>query len=76
VVSRSKRKPEKGKARAELLSVGAQDMPVGGDEVEQAIDTFELAVLREVMANSSISGNASEYVLRRIEELEKTDGDQ
>lgn len=34
------------------------------------LDEFELAVLREVMSHASISGNASAYVLDRIEELE------
>lgn len=57
-------------AREELRFVGGQDMPVGYDEVDEAIDAFELSVLRLVMANSSISGNASEYVLGRIKELE------
>lgn len=33
-----------GKARAELFSVGSQDMPVGSDEVLQAMDAFERAV--------------------------------
>ncbi|MFE9525144.1 hypothetical protein [Streptomyces sp. NPDC006631] len=57
-------------AREELRSVGGQDMPVATYEVDEAIDAFELAVLRLVMANSSISGNASDYVLGRIKELE------
>ncbi|MER5754387.1 hypothetical protein [Streptomyces sp. NPDC002088] len=65
------RQKERDKAREELHSVGSQDMPVGGDEVHEAIDAFELAVLRLVQANSSISGNASEYVLRRVRELER-----
>jgi hypothetical protein len=57
-------------AREELRSVGGQDMPVTYDEVDKAIDDFELAVLHLVQANSSISGNASDYVLARIKELE------
>jgi hypothetical protein len=57
-------------AREELRFVGGQDMPVGYDEVDEAIDAFELSVLHLVMANSSISGNASDYVLERIREME------
>jgi hypothetical protein len=35
------------------------------------LDEYELAVLHEVMSHGSISGNASAYVLDRIDELEK-----
>lgn len=70
-MSKAKKKSERVAAREELRFVGGQDMPVGYDEVDVVIDAFELAVLREVQANSSISGNASEFVLGRIEELEE-----
>jgi hypothetical protein len=74
VVSRNvDRQKERDAAREELRFVGGQDMPVGYDEVDDAIDAFELSVLRLVQSNSSISGNASEYVLTRIKELENTE---
>jgi hypothetical protein len=38
----------KDKARAELLDVGGQDMPVSYGEVDAAIDAFEAEVVREM----------------------------
>lgn len=67
----SKAQRARDDAREELRFVGGQDMPVGYDEVDEAIDAFELATLRLVMANSSIGGNSSEFVLARIKELEE-----
>lgn len=36
--------PSLAEAREDLFSVGSQDMPVGGDEVREAMAKFELAV--------------------------------
>lgn len=38
---------------------------------EEQITAFEVAVLNDVMAHSSISGNASDYVLERIRILKR-----
>jgi hypothetical protein len=62
---------ERDAAREQLRFVGGQDMPVGYDEVDEAIDAFELSVLRLVLANASIGGNSVDYTLHRISELKK-----
>lgn len=62
---------ERDDARAHLHEVGSTDFGVGGDEVHEAIDAFELSVLRLVLANASIGGNSVDYTLNRVSELRK-----
>lgn len=47
----------------------ARALKRSGSTAEE-IAAFELAVLKDVMAHSSISGNASHYVLERMADLE------
>jgi hypothetical protein len=71
MVSEAKLLEALAEARQQLIWVGGQDMPVGYDEVEDALNTFELALHRYVMSQSGIGGNSSHYTLARIKELEE-----
>jgi hypothetical protein len=70
-MARIDRQKERDDARAHLHEVGSTDFGVGGDEVDEAIDAFELSVLRLVLANASIGGNSVDYTLNRVSELRK-----
>jgi hypothetical protein len=70
-MARIDRQKERDDAREHLHGVGSTDFGVGGDEVHEAIDAFELSVLQLVVANAGIGGNSIEYTLNRISELKK-----
>ena len=66
-----------GPAGVELLGLGAQDMPVGTDEVREAMDAYRAEVLREAAdyLNQRFSvTNRAASALRRLAELEAQRG--